>query len=392
MAVLPGVRDAAATASRMPRTWQALLHREPLPVLLEGGEWDRLLARSRASTVFLSSGWLRAALACRQPSGSLALLMVRLAGVPIAGMALMLDGHSGRFLGDGPSDYLNLIIDRDLEPPDALTCVREMFSLLRREFPLLRHLILRNIVTEAGTLPLLAACGWHATPFGGTVAPAMAMSHVDAALKKKSLRRHENGFRSTGTLTDTTYTRAVDILPRLPAFFDQHIRRWQTTGHPSPFLDNTQQRLYERLVEELDGSGVLRFTEVRWNDQLIAAHLGMMRAGVYTWYKPTYEPTLADRSPGEVLLKRLMEQAKREEAAEFDFTIGDESFKFRFATLSRDVVHVHLTWQGWRARLFRAWRRFRCAGERVVHGFRAWKRSRHAAPKHAVPSAPSRPD
>ena len=50
------------------------------------------------------------------------------------------------------------------------------------------------------------------------------------------------------------------------------------------------------------------------------------------WYKPSFAIDLARRSPGEVLLRQLILAAIEEGAKTFDFGLGDEAFKNRFAT------------------------------------------------------------
>ena len=57
-----------------------------------------------------------------------------------------------------------------------------------------------------------------------------------------------------------------------------------------------------------------------------------MHRGIFLWYKPSFAVDLAQRSPGEVLLRRLLLQAMEENARMFDFGLGDEAFKSRFAT------------------------------------------------------------
>src|SRR5215207_7059677 len=57
-----------------------------------------------------------------------------------------------------------------------------------------------------------------------------------ACTLKKSLLRHEKGFRRSGTLDVIHSQGAADILPHLDAFFDQHVRRRAATSSPSLFL------------------------------------------------------------------------------------------------------------------------------------------------------------
>ena len=62
----------------------------------------------------------------------------------------------------------------------------------------------------------------------------------------------------------------------------------------------------------------------------------------FLWYKPTFDITLAKHSPGEVLLRQLLLRAIDEEADYFDFGLGDEAFKNRFASSTPTVTNIGL--------------------------------------------------
>ena len=55
------------------------------------------------------------------------------------------------------------------------------------------------------------------------------------------------------------------------------------------------------------------------------------------WYKPSFAIDLARHSPGEALLRQLLLAAIEEKACAFDFGLGEEAFKSRFATGIRYV-------------------------------------------------------
>jgi len=89
-------------------------------------------------------------------------------------------------------------------------------------------------------------------------------------------------------------------------------------------------------------SGWLRFTVLQLDGKMIAAHLGWLYAGRFYWYKPTFKISLKKYSPGQVLLKRAIEQAIAENALEFDFLLGNEAYKNRFATKERELVWLEI--------------------------------------------------
>jgi len=74
---------------------------------------------------------------------------------------------------------------------------------------------------------------------------------------------------------------------------------------------------------------------VLFNGAPLAFHFGFEYRRRFIWYKPTFDVQFASRSPGEVLIKFLLEDAIEKKLEEFDFTVGSESFKYRFANRIR---------------------------------------------------------
>jgi len=163
-----------------------------------------------------------------------------------------------------------------------------------------------------------------------------------ALLQKKSLRRHVNGFRRDGGVALRRLREPAEIDAHLEGLFEQHCRRWANTPTPSLFNDPQQREFYRAVAARLDPESELNFSVVLWRDAPIAYHFGFERDGVFTWYKPSFEPSLAKRSPGEVLLALLFEDAIERGLREFDFTVGDESFKYRFANIERQVYRLRV--------------------------------------------------
>src|SRR4051794_28276615 len=79
-------------------------------------EWDELLARSDADTVFMTSAWLRAwheTLGCNRPG---AVVQIRCDQRLLAAAAFHEVDGIARFFGSGPSDYSDFVVDRTLDP------------------------------------------------------------------------------------------------------------------------------------------------------------------------------------------------------------------------------------------------------------------------------------
>jgi hypothetical protein len=81
--------------------------------------------------------------------------------------------------------------------------------------------------------------------------------------------------------------------------------------------------------------GWINFTVVKSEKRPIAFHFGFVFNKRFIWYKPSFDIDLFKYYPGEVLLKELLEYAVDKKYNEFDFTIGSDFFKKRFANKVR---------------------------------------------------------
>jgi CelD/BcsL family acetyltransferase involved in cellulose biosynthesis len=156
--------------------------------------------------------------------------------------------------------------------------------------------------------------------------------------RKKSLRRHENYFVREGILEVVSMNEDHAILPHLDEFFSQHILRRDKAGTPSIFLDQKVRDYYVTLTKELSSTGWLRFTRINWNGNPIAFHYGWIYKGRFLYGIASFDPALSAHSPGEVLLRKLLQAALEENAATFDFGIGDEAYKYRFTSGETKLV------------------------------------------------------
>ena len=156
--------------------------------------------------------------------------------------------------------------------------------------------------------------------------------------RKESLRRNENRLRRKGNLEFRHIEDRREIQGHLDEFFAQHATRQALNGVRSQFLDSAPRAMMRALVEELDPARQLRFCALELDGRAIAYHFGFQRAGKLIFYVPTFDVNYWGDSPGDVLLRNLFKYAQKEKLSEFDFSIGDEAYKERFAN------YVGKTW------------------------------------------------
>lgn len=309
------------------------------PTVMVPAAWSEFAAASPTHTVFQTWHWNKA---WWDTFGRGTLLLIRIDrdGRPVALAPLFTDGGMVFFVGSGGSDYLDFL--GDTSDPAVLDAILTAARVVAPRFVGFRFYLVPDESPTGGQLQKAAErLGLVCYDEGELPAPALALNEPPgagvAAAAKTSLVRHERYLRREGEL-DVFHTRdGAAILPHLEAFFEQHIARWADTRFPSLFRDPAQRAFYRRLCEVAGDTGWLRFTRVAWNGTPMAFHFGFCHDGTYLWYKPSFAVELAKRSPGEVLLRQLLLAAIDEGAQTFDFGLGDEAFKQRFANRVRRV-------------------------------------------------------
>jgi CelD/BcsL family acetyltransferase involved in cellulose biosynthesis len=311
-------------------------------------EWNGLLERSPAYSVFQTFPWHVSWWRAFGDSHELCVILAH-SGSRLVGIAPMMvtrergaNGQARRqlhFIGstNHASDYCDFIVDPAV--PEALDALLEAVCagsngcsrIDLSHFP-------SHSPNQARTREYFRRLGERAAVDFEADAPVRILGDRQADLKaanKSSLKRHTGYFRKSGDLRFHRCANEAEILGYLERFFEQHRARWARTDTPSQFVDPAQQAFYRQLVRELLPHGWLRFDVVLFNGEPLAFHFGFEYRHRFIWYKPTFDMQFASRSPGEVLIKFLLEDAIERDLEEFDFTAGSEAFKYRFANRVR---------------------------------------------------------
>ncbi len=245
---------------------------------------------------------------------------------------LFSDGGMIFLVGSGGSDYLDLLGRWNSDAMDDLigAAISETPGFVGIRFYLVPDSSCTSKLLNTAAQRRAMQC-WDE---GDLPAPLLDLTFGERAAEKDSLRRRETWFSREGDLQIQTCRPTEDDLH---AFFEQHVARWKGASQPSLFLEPQQRAFYQGIAARGSAAGWFRFMRIDWNGLPIAFHFGFHYRGEFLWYKPSFDVQLAKRSPGELLLRRLILQAMEEGATIFDFGIGDEPFKHRFATATRTV-------------------------------------------------------
>lgn len=301
--------------------------------------WPQVLRSGPTNVIFLTKEWQATWWECFG-RGELHLLAAESDGRIEAIAPMFYDSGMVYFVGSGGSDYLDFV--GNFSRPEVLA---SLLLEVRHVHPDFMGFLFYHVPNTSPTGALLrdvATClGLVLTEEGGMRAPVLDLSldpdRARAATRKQSLLRHERYFRRTGTLEVIHAWETEEIVPDLDAFFDQHTRRWRAVGQRGHFEEPSRRRFFRHLAQLAGKSKWLRFTKISHDGQPIAFHYGFMYEGEYFWYKPSFEIALAKHSPGELLIRQLLLAAISEGAHTFDFGLGEEPFKRRFASRCKEV-------------------------------------------------------
>ena len=122
-----------------------------------------------------------------------------------------------------------------------------------------------------------------------------------------------------------------------PEVFESCLRwksaQYRQTGLRDLFADPLNVEMFRRLRER----GAVVVSSLQAGSTVAAVHVGGLADNRHYWWVPAYDPALARYSPGRLLLESILEDSHRRGHAEFDFLIGDEAYKWRYATHQRVI-------------------------------------------------------
>ncbi len=122
-----------------------------------------------------------------------------------------------------------------------------------------------------------------------------------------------------------------------PEVFDSCIT-WKSAQYLATGVgDAFAEPAHVELFRQLRAAGLLVVSSFSAGGKLLAAHLGSMSDRRLGWWIPSYDSAFHKYSPGRLLMSDLMRASYERQHVEFDFLIGDEDYKFNFATHNRVI-------------------------------------------------------
>jgi CelD/BcsL family acetyltransferase involved in cellulose biosynthesis len=309
----------------------------------EGGidprEWNDLLERS-TGFVYGTHEWQSAWWSCFGAGRRLHILRFS-AGDGIVAIAPLFLEHSGgalrlrligsgeaysksggRFLDDGPGDYLDFIAD----PSYAAAVAAAFWSWL-------------GSPGKPGRIDLV-----NLRPEGfflSVALPAMPAGHFTPIARDADrcpfIPVTGNAVAFLASLRGSA-RRRYDDPPALEQVFNDlarlHQERWNALGFTGLFHDEARLRFHRTVVERFASRGWVRYASIYDGPRCVAARIAFVYRGRMYDYLSGFDESsrVASRRPGLGLLVALYGAAHREGLVTVDLLRGDETYKFDLTT------------------------------------------------------------
>jgi CelD/BcsL family acetyltransferase involved in cellulose biosynthesis len=209
-----------------------------------------------------------------------------------------------------------------------------------------RSMVLDNVDSAAGWWEALA----RSSPAGLTVVrrPETELPFVDLqgltwdeylAGRSRQLRnqlgRKMRALHRDHTVRLRRTSQPEELIRDLDSLFALHQARWVDRGDNSAFDKPAVRRFHEMFARAALERGWLRLYLLEVDETPIAAQYGWLIGDRWSYLQAGLDPRWSRYSPGFLLLGETIREAIEQGASEYDLLLGDEAYKFRFATGSR---------------------------------------------------------
>jgi CelD/BcsL family acetyltransferase involved in cellulose biosynthesis len=315
--------------------------------------WECLRRAAPTESLFLTPEWLQTW--CRHLGSGQPLLFAVLDGDEVVALApidrIWVGGLAVlRPLGLGVADYADLLLPPD--PARRLGALGALADALIARTGAWDALDLRGVPAESETaselIAVAAARGMRHAVLPGYTRPGIALEGSWEEYLSSRPGRFRYNLRSRlrrlgeqGAVTFRTVSQPDEVGPALATLTDLHARRWHGQHTATIFSSSAAaRRFYADACTRYAERGLLDLTLLEVDSRAVAGSLGFIDRETYYYYLPAWEPSLAPLSPSSLLLGHLVERAYGLGLKRFDFMLGDEPYKARWATEERKTVNL----------------------------------------------------
>jgi len=320
-------------------------------------EWRKLLACSRADSVFLTWEWLHTWWKHLGERRELFIVTVR-SGAELVGIAPLtmtrtsLGPLSFRVLefagtGDVGSDYLDFILKTGHESAAARAIVD---FIVDAGVALRLPSVGEDSAVQSFVEPIFVERGWQSRRVPMQVCPFIDISEDswDAYLAKLGPSHRYNVRRRLRNLQKSYVCRMQSAHSEserraaLQSVVDLHLQRWTRRGGSNAFHTARLIAFHDEFTAAAREQGWLRLNTLTLDGRVAAAFYGLRYGDKFQFYQCGFDEKFRRHSIGLVMMALTIKSAIEERAGEYDLLHGDESYKFLWACQTRPLMRIEL--------------------------------------------------
>ena len=314
-------------------------------------QWNELVWQMECPEVFYTYEWALAVSRAYRESVT-PLLILAYEQDSLAGVVALATNHDRRetfFLASATGDYCDFLSS----PASRL----EFLDLVLVE---LRRLKMPALVAASLPANSATACALRAATqrYGykmfsrpasmcaqiGLGSSASRRKLKDSVINRKALRYSLKGLGKHGPVSVDHLKSRDSLNTALPEFMRAHITRFSVAGRRSNLADPQRQAFLAELAGLLSPEGWIVLTLLRVGDHPVAWNYGFIFSGSWFYYQPTFDTDWRQFSPGFCLLSKIVQAACDDpEIERVDLGLGEEGYKERFSTGTRQTLDVTVT-------------------------------------------------
>lgn len=309
-------------------------------------QWNSLLHRSDANTIFLTWEWLHAWWSAYGAGRELCVLGVYDGGelVGIAPLCIATKNNwsgsyrSLHFIGDtsNDSDYLSFIVAEGREVQvvnsilEYLSSEDTVWDVAELDGPLHGSQVTRAVMEAVRRM------GWELSHEPIPCATLPLPDRWDDYLQTLKPRFRGKVRSALGFFDKELKSapqgccRQEQIEPWLEVMFDLHTRRWRSRGQPGVFGDQAKRSFYAEISKSAMRNGWLALHRLDWGERPLALQYGFQYDSRFYLLQEGYDPDFENIRPGLSLRAWLIRHWIEKGFKEYDFLAGQSAYKFEW--------------------------------------------------------------
>jgi CelD/BcsL family acetyltransferase involved in cellulose biosynthesis len=312
-------------------------------------QWNELVQQMECPEVFYTYEWALALnrAYCDSITPLLLLAYEQDSLVGVAALATDQAQQETFFLAGTTGDYCDFVSSPKLR--------QELVNAVLGELRMLGMptLVLANLPADSATV---RALGPSADFRGYNLFSQPAFQCAQVALQ--TIEQRESVRRSVRHKREWRYLKALaakvpvvvdhlgswdQIALALPSFSTAHVARFSAIGRISNLASPQRMTFLSELAKLLSRHGWITLSQLRAGEHPMAWQYAFRFARHCSFYQTTFDRSFQEYSPGFSLILRLIEEACDSFETDFvDLGLGEEGYKKRLATGTRETLHVTL--------------------------------------------------